>query len=210
MTIAILDYGMGNLTSVKNALTHLGAEVEITTTPETLRTASGVVLPGVGAFGEGMAHLNEGEFISVLRDEIAAAGKPLLGVCLGMQLLLDQSSEHGEHKGLGIIPGQVRRLSPSAHEPPFRVPHVGWNHVQAARTEGLFKGLPDNDAFYFVHSYVCEPEDEAVVAGWSEHGERFACALEHSNVWAAQFHPEKSHRAGLALLKNWLEFVASC
>lgn len=210
MTIALIDYGMGNLSSVRNALTHLGAEVTVTASPDALRAASGVVLPGVGAFGEGMAHLNELGLAEVLRTEIAGAGKPLLGICLGMQLLLDESSEHGTHAGLGIVPGQVRRLAPPPHDPPFRVPHVGWNHVSAARTEGLFKDLPENDAFYFVHSYVCEPADAGVVAGWTEHGERFASALEAGSVWAAQFHPEKSHRAGLALLKNWLEAVSSC
>lgn len=210
MTIAIIDYGMGNLTSVRNALVHLGADVAVTSDPDVLRKASGVILPGVGAFGEGMAHLNQLGLATLLKEEIAPRNRPLLGICLGMQLLLDESTEHGQHAGLGIIPGKVRRLAPPSNDPPFRVPHVGWNHVEASKTDGLFKGLPENEAFYFVHSFVCEPERPEDAAGWSEHGERFVCALEHGSVWAAQFHPEKSHKAGLALLTNWLEFASSC
>jgi imidazole glycerol-phosphate synthase subunit HisH len=214
MTIAILDYGMGNLTSVKNALAHVGAQVTITADAAIVRAASGVVLPGVGAFGEGMAHLKSLGLDTLLRDEIAPSGRPLLGICLGMQLLLDESEEHGRHDGLGIIPGRVRRLAPPAQTPPLRVPHMGWNHVEATGADTLFKGLNQNEAFYFVHSYVAVPDDPAAVAGWTEHGERFASALcsqtGPARVWATQFHPEKSHRAGLALLENWLEEVRSC
>jgi len=210
MAIAIIDYGMGNLTSVRNALTHVGADVVVTSEPAALHKADGIVLPGVGAFGEGMAHLRALGLDTVLSEQVANSGKPLLGICLGMQLLFEQSSEHGDHAGLGLVPGQVRRLAPPEQTPPLRVPHVGWNHVDAVRTEGLFRTLPEQEAFYFVHSYVCVPTQASDIAGWSEHGERFACALETGPIWAAQFHPEKSHKAGLTLLKNWLEFVARC
>jgi glutamine amidotransferase len=194
--IAIVDYGMGNRRSVEKALEHVGARSFVTSDHEAIRGADGVILPGVGAFPEAMRNVRALGLGDVLRD-CAAAGTPLLGVCLGQQLLFERSTEHEGAEGLGLLPGEVTALrSP-------KLPHIGWNRVAFARGSALTVGLGDAAAFYHVHSFACRPSREADVVGWGEYGERFASLVERGNVYGAQFHPEKSSRDGLALLANF-------
>ena len=198
--IAIIDYGMGNLRSVFNAFQVLGIEASIADGPAGLREASGVVLPGVGAFGDGMRNLRERGFIEELERQVVAGGKPFLGLCLGLQLLGTRGFEHGENAGLGWIPGVVDRLVvPDV----LRVPHIGWNDTRFVKPDALFTGLGAAAAFYFVHSFVLVPEDPAVVTGVCDYGVDFVASVRRDNICATQFHPEKSHKAGLAVLRNW-------
>jgi glutamine amidotransferase len=191
--IAIADYGMGNRRSVEKALAHVGAESVVTTD---VRNASAIILPGVGAFPEAMRNLERTGLGEVLVER-AAAGVPLLGICLGMQLLFDSSTEHEGAAGLGILPGTVTRLDSP------RLPHIGWNLVTFERASALTEGLGDAAAFYHVHSFACRPSDPGDVVGTSEYGERFVSVVERGNVMAAQFHPEKSSRDGLRMLRNF-------
>lgn len=196
--IAIADYGMGNRRSVEKALAHVGASSIITSD---VRDADAIILPGVGAFPEAMRNLER----SGLREQLierAAAGVPLLGICLGMQLLFESSSEHEGAEGLGILPGVVTKL-----ESP-RLPHIGWNLVSFSRPSALTEGLGDAAAFYHVHSFACRPADDGDVVGESEYGERFVSVVERDNVMAAQFHPEKSSTDGLQMLKNFAALAA--
>lgn len=198
--IAIIDYGMGNLRSVFNAFQALGIEAVIAASPAGLREAAGVVLPGVGAFGDGMRNLRERGFIEELEKQVVAGGKPFLGLCLGLQLLGTRGFEHGENAGLGWIPGTVDRLVvPDA----LRVPHIGWNDTRFVKPDVLFEGLGATEAFYFVHSFVLVPDDPAVVSGVCDYGVDFVASVRRDNICATQFHPEKSHKAGLAVLRNW-------
>jgi glutamine amidotransferase len=191
--IAIADYGMGNRRSVEKALAHVGAESVITTD---VSRASAIILPGVGAFPEAMRHLERTGLGEALIER-AAAGVPLLGICLGMQLLFESSTEHEGAPGLGILPGTVTRLDSP------RLPHIGWNLVRFERESALTEGLGDAAAFYHVHSFACRPSDPADVVGTSEYGERFVSVVERDNVMAAQFHPEKSSKDGLRMLRNF-------
>lgn len=196
--IAIADYGMGNRRSVEKALAHVGADSVITSD---VRDASAIILPGVGAFPEAMRHLER----SGLREQLierAAAGVPVLGICLGMQLLFESSTEHEGAEGLGILPGAVTRLDSP------RLPHIGWNLVRFARSSALTEGLGEAAAFYHVHSFACRPSDASDVVGESEYGERFVSVVERDNVMAAQFHPEKSSIDGLKMLKNFAAMAA--
>jgi imidazole glycerol-phosphate synthase subunit HisH len=193
--IAIADYGMGNRRSVEKALAHVGAESTITADHDAIRAADKVILPGVGAFPEAMRNLRAGGLDEVLRER-AAAGVPLLGICLGMQLLFESTTEHEGASGLGILRGEVTALKAP------RLPHIGWNLV-TLRKSALTAGLGEAAAFYHVHSYACRPADGRDVVGWSEYGERFASIVERDNVMGAQFHPEKSSRDGLRLLENF-------
>lgn len=204
--VAIVDYGVGNLNSVLNAFQALECEPFLAASQDDLERATHVVLPGVGAFGEGMARLRSAGWEQPLRDAVLDGGRPLLGLCLGMQLLLDSSNEHGNHSGLGWLPGAVHQLE---EFPGARVPHIGWNGVSSANGCRLFAGLEDGTDFYFVHSYAAVPQRDEDVAGRSEHGAPFVAALHHGHVHGVQFHPEKSHKAGLALLRNYLAMDAS-
>jgi imidazole glycerol-phosphate synthase subunit HisH len=201
--IAIVDYGMGNRRSVEKAFAHVGAEATITRDPAAIRSAAGVVVPGVGAFPAAMDALDELGLVDVLRER-AAAGVPLLGICLGMQLLFERSSEHNGAAGLGLLAGDVTYLDPQGE----RLPHIGWSLVELQRPARLTAGLGDV-AFYHVHSLVCRPSDPADAVGVAEHGERFATIVERDNVFGAQFHPEKSSRDGLALLRNFADVCAA-
>jgi glutamine amidotransferase len=201
-TIALLDYGMGNRRSVEKALEHVGARVELTGDHERVQAADGLVVPGVGAFPEAMRRLTASGLDEVIRDR-AAAGVPVLGICLGMQLLFESSTEHEGGEGLGLLAGSVTPLD----APGAKLPHIGWNEVVFARPGTLTGGLGATAAFYHVHSFVCRPTHRADVVGTGEYGERFASIVERDNVLGAQFHPEKSSRAGLALLEN---FVRAC
>jgi glutamine amidotransferase len=194
--IAIVDYGMGNRRSVEKALEHVGGQPFLTADHDELRAADGVVVPGVGAFPEAMRRLRAAG-LDALIVERAEAGVPVLGLCLGMQLLFETSEEHEGATGLGLLAGRVTTL----HAP--RIPHIGWNLVTFERPARLTDGLGEAAAFYHVHSFVCEPEDDGDVVGRGEYGERFVSIVERGNVMGCQFHPEKSSRNGLALLSNF-------
>jgi glutamine amidotransferase len=193
--IAIVDYGMGNRRSVEKALEHVGARPALTADHDLIRSADGVVVPGVGAFPEAMRRLRAAGLDEVITER-AEAGVPVLGLCLGMQLLFEGSDEHEGATGLALLPGHVRALKAP------RIPHIGWNLVTFGREAKLVEGLGEAAAFYHVHSFVCEAEDDDVV-GRGEYGERFASIVERGNVMGCQFHPEKSSRDGLALLRNF-------
>jgi glutamine amidotransferase len=196
--IAIADYGMGNRRSVETALAHVGAESVVTADHDAIRRADAVILPGVGAFPEAMRNIERTGLADVLRE----LTQPLLGICLGMQLLFERSSEHEGAEGLGILPGEVTVL----HGP--RLPHIGWNLVTFERPSQLTEGFGQAAAFYHVHSFACRPADGADVVGRAEYGERFASVVERGNVMATQFHPEKSSRDGLRLLRNFARLAA--
>jgi glutamine amidotransferase len=194
--IAIVDYGMGNRRSVEKALERVGARALVTADHGALMAADGLIVPGVGAFPAAMASLRD-LGLDELITERAETGVPVLGLCLGMQLLFEASDEHEGATGLGLLPGRVRALRGE------RVPHIGWNLVTFTRASKLVDGLGEAAAFYHVHSFVCEPDDEADVLGRGEYGERFVSIVERGNVMGVQFHPEKSSRDGLQLLRNF-------
>ena len=200
--IAVIDYGMGNRRSVEKALIHVGATVTVTQDHDELRAADGLVLPGVGAFTAGMDKLRSLGLDDLLRERVAA-GAPVLGVCLGMQLAFASSTEHDGADGLGIVPGPVERLD----APDLKLPHIGWSVVTFTRDSPLRAGLPNRCAFYHVHSYAARPTDEADVLGQAEYGSVFTSVVEHGSFQGVQFHPEKSSTHGLRLLQN---FVALC
>jgi imidazole glycerol-phosphate synthase subunit HisH len=194
--IAIVDYGMGNRRSVEKALEHVGAVPRITADHDEIRAADALILPGVGAFPEAMRNLRRAGLEDVLHER-AAAGVPLLGICLGMQLLFERSSEHEGATGLGLLPGEVTPLAAP------KLPHIGWNQVGFERESALVAGLGGSAAFYHVHSFVCRPADAADVVGRGDYGERFVSIVERGNVAGVQFHPEKSSKDGLALLRGF-------
>jgi glutamine amidotransferase len=196
--IAIADYGMGNRRSVEKALAHVGAESVVTADHDTIRHADAVILPGVGAFPEAMRNVER----AGLGDVLKSLTQPLLGICLGMQLLFESTTEHEGAPGLGILPGEVTRLDGP------RLPHIGWNRVCWERESQLTEGFDEPAAFYHVHSYACRPADPGDVVGTGEYGERFASVVERGNVMAVQFHPEKSSRDGLRLLGNFARLAA--
>ncbi len=200
MNIAVVDYGMGNRRSVEKAFEHVGATVKVTHQPDELKAADGIVIPGVGAFPRAIANLRRLQLVGVIRD-LARRGTPLLGICLGMQLLFERSEELEPTDGLGLIPGEVTWLRTGG----LPVPHIGWNHVSFARPSALTEHLPaEGCAFYHVHSLAVRPEHDAHVIGTAEYGERFATLVASENVFGAQFHPEKSSAAGLELLKAFV------
>lgn len=201
---------MGNVRSVLNAFEVCGAPVELSAEPARIASAKGIVLPGVGAFGDGMRLLRERGLVEVIKTEVSIRNKPFLGLCVGMQLLASHGTEHGESEGLGLFPGIVELVPLPPDRTDLKLPHIGWNTVTFRKTDGLFKGMGRQADFYFVHSYAMVPVDRSVVAGECEHGTPVVAAVEQANIWATQFHPEKSHRNGLALLRNWIEKVASC
>lgn len=205
-TIAVIDYGMGNLRSVSKALERVsnGELVQVTSEPEHIRRADRVVLPGVGAIRDCMSELKRLELIDALID--AAANKPLLGICLGMQALLNHSEENGGIDGLAMFAGRVRHFGDAIGDTRLKVPHMGWNRVRQPRPHPLWRGIDDGSRFYFVHSYYVDADDEATVAGTCDYGIRFSAALARDNVFATQFHPEKSQRAGLELLANFVRW----
>jgi imidazole glycerol-phosphate synthase subunit HisH len=195
--IGIVDYGMGNRRSVEKALEHVGAQPRLTGDHDVLRAADGLVVPGVGAFPEAMRRLRAAGLDELIRDR-AAAGVPVLGLCLGMQLLFESSTEHEGAAGLALLPGEVTVLQAP------RVPHIGWNLVTFERPSALTEGLGEAAAFYHVHSLACRPAEPTDVVGRGEYGERFVSIVERGNVMGVQFHPEKSSRDGLALLRNFM------
>lgn len=202
--VAVVDYGMGNLRSVRHALEIAGADVGVVTKPEELRAAERIVLPGVGAFGRCMENLRASGLMEALREEVLYGGKPFLGICLGLQVLARQGHEGGIQPGMGWIPGEVERLD--VKNLGLKVPHVGWNTVLPLSDSPLFKGLKPEPTFYFVHSYHLVPDDPSLVAATCEYGRPFTAAILMGNVFATQFHPEKSQENGLRLLENFLKW----
>jgi glutamine amidotransferase len=200
--IAILDYGMGNLRSVEKALERVGAETEVTSDRGRVRAADGVILPGVGAFPRAMERVREKGLDELVAGRIAA-GVPVLGICLGLQLLFESSVENEGASGLSLLGGVVAPLEANG----YKVPHIGWSPVRWERESRLAEGLGEETPFYFVHSFAPRPATEGDVLGTAEYGERFACAVERPPLYGVQFHPEKSSSAGLGLLRN---FISIC
>jgi glutamine amidotransferase len=196
--LKIADYGMGNLRSVAKAFEHVGARALVTADPGELATAPAIVLPGVGAFPEAMREIERRGLAEPIRAG-AAGGTPLLGICLGMQLLFDSSAEHGGASGLGLLRGAVERLD----APGLKLPHIGWAHLHRETDSPLTAGIDEGEPFYFVHSYAARPEPDDLLAS-AEHGERFAAVVGRENVLGTQFHPEKSGAAGLRMLANFV------
>jgi len=200
--IAIIDYGLGNTGSVRAALARLGHDSVITDKAEDISAATHLIMPGVGSFADGMREIRERGLEPILRREVLENKKPLLGICLGMQLLGTRGEEGGGTEGLGFVPGPVRLLR--ADQSAYRLPHVGWNDVVVAGDDPLFAGI-SSCVFYFVHSYVLEPEHAADIAATCNYGGEFAAAVRRGNVYGVQFHPEKSQKSGLMLLKNFID-----
>jgi imidazole glycerol-phosphate synthase subunit HisH len=202
--IAILDYGMGNLRSVEKALERVGAQAEVTSNPEAARAADGIVLPGVGAFPKAIARVRELE-LDVFLAERLGSGTPVLGICLGLQLLFERSSEQGGAEGLALLPGEVTDLDAGG----LKVPHIGWEPVRWERPSELVDGLATETPFYFVHSFGVRPDQGTDALGTAEWGERFTCAVARPPLYGVQFHPEKSSAAGLRLLANFARICAA-
>ena len=200
---AIIDYGVGNLANLKNALDHLGVGCMVVRDPEPLQTVARILLPGVGAFAPAMARLRESGMLDVLTERVQV-GIPLLGICVGSQLLLDESEEDGLHPGLGWIPGRVQRFR---HK--LKIPQIGWNQVEFRKSDPLLEGIADGAHFYFVHSYYMVPNAPGATLAETEYGLRFTSVVRRQNVWGVQFHPEKSQNAGLRLLRNFCTFTPS-
>jgi imidazole glycerol-phosphate synthase subunit HisH len=199
--IAIIDYGMGNLRSVEKAFARIGHQALITSDPAAVADASKIVLPGVGAFRDAIAALQERSLVEPLRAAVAS-GKPFLGICLGLQLLFDCSFEDGQYQGLGIVPGEVVRFDVPAE---YKVPHMGWNQVRFCARAPIFAGIDDGSHFYFVHSYYVVPGNASAVATETDYPRPFCSSIWQGNLYATQFHPEKSQASGLRLLKNFAE-----
>jgi len=208
-TVAIVDYGLGNLYSIRRAIEYLGGTVIITADPEMIAEAGRMILPGVGAFGEGIANLEKKNLTGPVK-EFAMTGRPLLGICLGMQLLMDGSEELGAHKGLGIIGGKVVRIPVQDAAAAYKIPHVGWNAVSAPNKtvtwdDTVLKGVPGRTFMYFVHSYVPVPTEDRDILAVTRYGERDFCSVvQRGAICGCQFHPEKSGEAGLSILNNFL------
>jgi glutamine amidotransferase len=207
--IAIIDYGMGNLRSVQKGFEKVGFEAVVTADPKVVLAADKVVLPGVGAFGDCMRNLEQGGFVEPIL-KVIQDGRPFLGICVGMQLLLTDSVEFGLHQGLNVIPGHVLRFPEGMVEngEELKVPHMGWNQLTFRRRTPVFAGIEDGTNVYFVHSYYEKPDDEGVVVATSNYGFEFCAAICKDNIVATQFHPEKSQEMGLRILKNFGEFKA--
>ncbi len=206
--IAVIDYGMGNLRSVQKALEAVGARAVVTRNPKEILSAASVVLPGVGAFKDCMTNLHRFDLVDVVHKSIQS-GKPFLGICLGLQLLFHQSEEFGQVPGLEILPGDVvgfsGKIPDSSPDSTLKIPHMGWNTVQVQKTNPLFKSIPDKSYFYFVHSYYVVPKQSDDIATTTQYGIEFVSSIHHENIYAFQFHPEKSQKLGLTLLKNFSE-----
>ncbi len=196
--IVLVDYGMGNLRSVEKALQKMGGNVKLSQDPDDVRRAAKLVLPGVGAFGDAMKNLKKRGLDGAIKEEVAA-GKPFLGICLGLDLLFEESVEHGLHQGLGLLPGRVELLPTR-----LKIPHIGWNRITIQKQSRLLQGVPNGSYFYFVHSYVVVPQEDSDILCTTEYGCEFVSAVERDNITAFQFHPEKSSTLGLTILQNYV------
>ena len=204
--IAVIDYGMGNLRSVQKSLEFVGAKVIVTHDPDLILNANSVVLPGVGAFKDCMANLKKLKLVDPIRKFIDG-GKPFLGICLGLQVLFEESEEYGPVAGLGILPGKVVKFPGGSSETkngrPIKIPHMGWNQIKVKKNVPLFGGMGDAPYFYFVHSYYVVPEDQNMIATVTNYGVEFVSGIQHKNIYAFQFHPEKSQTLGLSILERF-------
>ena len=200
--IAIVDYGMGNIRSVEKAFIKIGADVRITADPKVIADAKGIVLPGVGAFKDCMRNLDDLRLLDCIVKEIGK-GKPYLGICLGLQILFTESEEFGFCRGLNVFRGKVVKFKFNEQGSTLKIPHMGWNHVAFQKDHPVFRDIPDEAQFYFVHSYYPSPADDRLVIGWTDYGQLFCAALARRNLVAVQFHPEKSGRPGLQILANF-------
>ena len=196
----IIDYGMGNLRSVEKAIQAVGGHPLISGDPRVVLQAERLILPGVGAFGDAMENLRRQGLDDAIRSAVSA-GTPLIGLCLGLQLLFTESDEFGRHEGLNLIPGKVKKFE----DPGLRVPHVGWNQIEGVQPDPLLNNIGEGSYFYFVHSYYVEPDRPEYVLRWTTYGRRFCSIACRDKVWGAQFHPEKSQDSGKKLLRNFLE-----
>lgn len=203
MSVLIIDYGMGNLMSVKQALEECGADVFISSNPEDINKASHIILPGVGSFAEGMFNLNNSGWVPAIKKAVLEKQIPMLGICLGMQLMADRGYEGKETKGLGIIPGIVKKLI--AANTSERIPHVGWNEIHKTKEDSLFEGINDGTDYYFVHSYHYVPDKKENILTVTPYCNEIVSSVFSGNVYGVQFHPEKSQRAGFRLIENFLE-----
>ena len=206
--IVVVDYGMGNLKSVKNSALFLGKKIRVSDSPTVIKKAKKIVFPGVGHFGRAVKELKKRKLFYLLKKRIAE-GVPFLGICLGMQLLLEKSQEAPSVKGLGIIKGEVKKFAGKN----LIVPHMGWNRIEIKdegrrmkeERERLFRGVKDGSYFYFAHSYYCKPRESKIILAATSYGSKFASSLHKDNVWAVQFHPEKSQKLGLKVFNNFLK-----
>lgn len=201
--IVIIDYGAGNLHSVKKAVEFVGGQANVTNDPQKIMGADKVILPGVGAFKDGLDGLKERNLIVVIKD-YAATGKPLLGICLGMQLLFEESEEQGVHPGLGLLPGQVVTFTGTS----LKIPQIGWNTLSIKKESPLFSGLHTGDYVYFNHTYYCCPQENEDTLTSTEYGISFCSAVNRDNIYGVQFHPEKSQKIGLKILQNFVERIS--
>jgi len=203
MYIAIIDYGMGNISSVKNSFIRAGADIKVTSDPAAIAGAGAVILPGVGAYRDAYLNLEKRDLVKAIRQ--AVREKPFLGICLGMQLLFDYSLEDGRNRGLGILRGSVRKIPPGV-----KIPHMGWNQVEIKMKESrIFSGIKDGEYFYFVHSYHAVPDDPSIISSTTEYGTDLAASVEKDNIFGFQFHPEKSSNRGQVLVKNFISLAES-
>ncbi len=215
--IALVDYGAGNIRSVAKALERSALTPVVTADPKVVQAADGVLLPGVGAFKDAVCSLEDAGLADAIR-KVTDHGRPYLGLCFGLQLLFEEGEEHGRTRGLGVFRGRVTRFpdavrdeqAPGAPLRPLRVPHIGWNEVRYAGSHPMIERLPKSDVYYFVHSYRPEPTDPEHVVGWTDYGGRFASAVARDNVFAVQFHPEKSQAAGKRLLDAYRQWLEAC
>ncbi len=203
MNVTIVDYGVGNLGSIPNMLARIGVDAVISREPAVIGASDRLILPGVGAFDAGMASLDRYGLRGILRERVVDAGVPTLGLCLGMHLLFDQSDE-GSMPGLGWIPGRVVRFSASRMTSPLPIPNMGWHDLKAIRDDPMLDGLGEEPRFYFAHSYHASPQDPAEVVAVAEYGYEFPICVRRGSIFAAQFHPEKSHRFGMQFLRNFI------
>lgn len=201
--VAIIDYGAGNILSVQKALDHIGCGNVVTSDASVISAADGAILPGVGSFGDAMEHLAASGLVGAVK-EFAASGKPFLGICLGLQVLFSSSEESPEAEGLALFPGSVRRFPADRG---LKIPHIGWNSISYDRECPLFRGLSEQPYVYFVHSYYLRAEDESIVSAVADYGIPFHAAVWKDNVFATQFHPEKSGSVGLQILNNFVELL---
>ena len=203
MSTVVLDYGLGNIGSIQNMLRKIGHTATLSCSPEVIKNADRLILPGVGSFDAGMAKLEEYGLVELLNDEVVIKKKPILGICLGMQLLMNRSDE-GKRNGLSFIPGSAVRFKADELGDRKKVPHMGWNFVRPENKTALFTGVDERSKFYFVHSYYASVEDKYIISS-TDYGKTFASAIGNDNILGVQFHPEKSHKHGMALLKNYVE-----
>lgn len=202
--VVIIDYGLGNLASVAKSFSAAGAETIITNNPTKIKKADKIVLPGQGAFADGLNNLKTSGLIQLLTQEVMNRKKPFLGICLGLQLLAESGLENGRHSGLGWIKGDTIKLKAL---PPLRLPHVGWDNINISKSSPIFNQIPNGADFYFVHSFYLEPNNKKIIAATCNYGQTFTVALQYKNIFATLFHPEKSQKFGQQLIKNFLSIA---